>query len=200
METLLDRPQTTRVSLATTRQTWAIFCLSGYDVRAAGLSLERASHWIDWLKSPDKSAALATIAATPGAVQKGKAKVSGDEHAALFDKAHAAGMAAVQAAQVVPMVVQQHANPADDNSPVVKQWFVEGGSCGFAWVKVRPANCSFALWLKKHKGARTGYTGGMEYSVHEFGQSIQRKESYARAFARVLSEAGIKAYAQSRDD
>jgi hypothetical protein len=202
METAtLDRPQTTRVSLATTRQTWAIFCLSGYDVRAAGLSLERASHWIDWLKSPDKSAALATIAATPGAVQKGKAKVSGDEHAALFDKAHAAGMAAGNATVPTPIMAVQHANPLNDNSAVVQQWYVPQGSCGHAWVIVRPGNCSFANWLKKNgHGKASAYHGGVMVWASEFGQSVEKKSAYAGAFAKVLHEAGIRAHSYSRDD
>jgi hypothetical protein len=120
--------------------------------------------------------------------------------AALYDIAHAAGMAALVACQPRPMVVQEHANMADDTSPVAQQWIVEGGACGFAWVTVMPATCSFAHWLKKHKGCSKAYYGGMQIWVHEGGQSMARKEAYANAFAEVLKAAGIKAYSGSRMD
>jgi fermentation-respiration switch protein FrsA (DUF1100 family) len=99
------------------------------------------------------------------------------------------------------MVVQQHASVADDNSPVTQQWFVEGGVCGFAWINIRPANCGFALWLKKKGYVRgTSSQGGVNIFVHDFGQSLQRKSAYASAFADVISKAGIKAWAQDRID
>jgi len=119
---------------------------------------------------------------------------------ALYDKAHAAGMAALEAARPMPMVVQERQSPLDDASPVKKEWFVEGGVCGFAWVTIQPANCSFAIWLRKNTQASRGYYGGMQLWVHEGGQSMQRKEAYASAFAKVCAEAGIKAYMGSRMD
>lgn len=73
--------------------------------------------------------------------------------------------------------------------------------CGFAWIKVRPANSPFANWLKKNGHVRgVAYHGGVDIWVHEFGQSMQRKEAFAHAFAEVIYNAGIKAYAQSRID
>jgi hypothetical protein len=98
-------------------------------------------------------------------------------------KAHQAGMAAGMGASPTPMLVQEHANPLDDNSPVVKTYApVMGGVCGFAYVTVRPGNSSFALWAKKNKGWFKAYYGGMQMSVRAFGQSMERKEAYARAF------------------
>ena len=124
----------------------------------------------------------------------------GRQFAALYQRADEAGTAAAKAAGVVPMVVQQHARVMDDASPVVKQWFVEGGVCGFAWVQVKPANCGFAKWLVESGHARKGHEPGVCLWVHQFGQSLQRKEAYAHAFARVLCEAGVKCYSQSRMD
>ena len=121
-------------------------------------------------------------------------------HKALYEKAVAAGMAALEAARPRPMVVQQHVNMADDSSPVAQQWLVPDGVCGFAWVTIMPGNCSFALWMKKNADASRGYHGGMRFWVHEGGQSMERKEAYARAFAAVLQAAGVKAYAGSRMD
>jgi hypothetical protein len=119
----------------------------------------------------------------------------------LFNSAHSAGMNAGTKNSPEPMVVVQRANPLDDSSPVVKQYpVVMDGLCGFAWVTVRPANCGFAKWLKENKRARKGYHGGIQYWVHEFNQSISRKEAYANAFAAVLKAAGIDACSESRLD
>jgi hypothetical protein len=98
------------------------------------------------------------------------------------------------------MIVTQHADPMDDNSPVKKEWFVADGVCGFAWITVHPANCSFAIWAKKNDGWRAAYGGGMQKWVSQFNQSMQRKEAYAAAYAGVLASHGIKAYSGSRMD
>lgn len=122
------------------------------------------------------------------------------EFKALYEKADAAGMEAVSKLNVVPMVVCQHANSMDDRSPVVQSWFVPDGVCGFAWVVVRPGNSPFANWLKKNGLGRKGYGGGVHMWVHQFNQSMQKKETYAHAFAGVLCEAGLDAYSNSRMD
>jgi len=118
----------------------------------------------------------------------------------LFASAHAAGNAAVQSVSVVPMIVQQRANPLNDSSDVVKQYYVEDGVCGFASIIVKPANSSFAKYLKLHHGARKSYYGGIALSVHAFNQSLQKKEAYAYAFSKVLNAAGINSYVESRMD
>lgn len=118
----------------------------------------------------------------------------------LFDAAHLAGMEAGKGNSPIPMIVVQRANPLDDNSPIVRQFdTVMDGACGFAWVTVRPANCGFAKFLKT-KGGQKGYRGGMQYWVHEFDQSISRKEAFAKAFAKVLETAGIDVRSESRLD
>jgi len=120
---------------------------------------------------------------------------------ALWQRALAAGNAAAAAAVPEPMYVVERANPLDDNSPIVKRYPpVMDGVCGFAWVLVQPATSAFARWMRRTKGTRKSYYGGEQYWVSEFGQSLTRKEAFARAFAAVLSEAGIKAYGQSRMD
>lgn len=40
----------------------------------------------------------------------------------------------------------------------------------------------------------------MEGRVGQFNQSMEKKEKFARAFAKVLTDADVKAYAQSRMD
>jgi hypothetical protein len=121
----------------------------------------------------------------------------------LFLRAQAAGMKALQEAEPVPMVV----GDADLNGQFIpggRKYFVEGGVCGFAWVHVSPGNCAFANWLKKAGVARKSYYGGVDIRVQEGGQSMQRKEAYAKAMAKVLNEANLKGvksiYADSRMD
>lgn len=142
----------------------------------------------------------------------------------LLNEARIAGLQAVQKAQVVPMVVSQHVNPMDDNSPIGRAWFVADGVCGFAWVKVitkmkssakdynRTLNVQFANWMKKQAKSNgrnydeillpedNAYNGGVDVWVGGFNQSMQRKEAYAHAFADSLRAAGIVCYAQSRMD
>ena len=122
-----------------------------------------------------------------------------DQYQKWWDEADAAGKAAVEGAQVVPMVVSQHANMMDDGSPVVKQWYVEDGCCGFAWVQIY-GNCAFSRWGKKAGLLSKAYPSGVQYWVSAYNQSMQKKEAYARAFAKVLSGYGVRAYANSRMD
>lgn len=110
----------------------------------------------------------------------------------LWKRAHAAGIAAGVAARPVPMTVLQDGAPLET---------IDDGACGFAWVTVHPGNCSFARWAAITHGATKAYTGGMQVKwVSEFGQSEARKHAYAVAFAQVLRDAGITAYAGSRLD
>lgn len=131
----------------------------------------------------------------------------------LHQKAHAAGMAAAQGAKVAPMIVQQRRDPLAvmaltiegrpenlaDSREVVKQWFEPEGVCGFAWVHMK-GTLPFAKWAKKANLGHAAYRGGYDIWVREFGQSMQRKEAYARAYAGVLKENGVEAYADSRMD
>lgn len=118
----------------------------------------------------------------------------------LFELAHQKGMEAGTNCTPVPMGVSQHANPLNDNSPVVHSWVVPDGPCGFAWVTVKPGNCKFAKFLKQNHDAYNDYYGGVSLSCSEFNQSITRKYAYCCAFARVLNENGIKACANERLD
>lgn len=124
------------------------------------------------------------------------------ELVALVRRAHEAGLAAGAAATPPVMVVRKHANPFDDKSPVLDEWVIPDGPCGFAWVTVRPANAPIAKALKLAfpNRVRPGYHGGAEFSVWEFNQSMVRKERYAEAFAAVLTSAGHTAHAGSRMD
>lgn len=137
------------------------------------------------------------------------------EMARLLKRANEAGLAAERESRPTPMVVGtpkdmmaslrgEDYGGFDENQPT---YFVEGGVCGYATVSVRPGTSRFARWLKQNGAIAgslgswsRGYYGGMEASVWTGGQSLERKEAYARAFVKVLVEAGIEASMDSRMD
>ena len=118
----------------------------------------------------------------------------------LYIQAHDAGNNAVTQTTVTPMIVSQQANPLDDGSETIKQWYVEDGVCGFASVIIKPANNKFAKFLVANQLARKHYAGGVSMSIRDFNQSLTKKEAYAYAFAKVLNDNGITAYVDSRMD
>jgi len=198
---------------ATPRQTFAIFCAikahlgKGQDVRPLNLTLEQASEIISAFKANKPHTAMDLLLIC-GFENDGKPlvapapKPNKPDWEAVWNEAHEAGMKAGHAATPVPMVVVEHANPLNDNSPIVKRYApVTDGVCGFASVVVHPGTCSFARWCQKEKDARANYYGGMTVKwVGEFNQSLTRKEEYANAFAQVLHTHGIKARVESRMD
>ena len=129
-------------------------------------------------------------------------KLSEAEAKELFSRAQEAGRIAAEACVPQPMYVVQRENPLDDSSPIIKRYApVMSGVCGYAWTIVKPGNGSFARHLKKLGLARTSeYYGGVMVSVSGYGQSYEKKSAHAAAFAKVLQEAGIKAYSMSRLD
>ena len=132
-----------------------------------------------------------------------KLKMTDKDFRRIYDKADVAGMVAVNSCTPTPMVVQEHANMLDDNSPVAKQWIVAGGVCGFAWINIKPGNNRFCNWLKAVGLAKhSEYEGGVTIWVTHGGQSMQIKEAYAHAFARVIREEipELRVYALSRMD
>lgn len=179
----------------TKKQSWAIFKLYGYDVRNTNLSLDEASDLIgaakDNFEGWEKDE-LISIIKESGGIKKGEAQ--GDKASKfkkLYEEADEAGRKAAEESKPVPMQVIQRENPLDDSSAIVKAYEpVEGGVCGFAWVNIRPGNHPFCNWLKKNDLARKdSYYGGVSIWVHEFEQSMTRKEAYAHAFAKVLNKA-----------
>ena len=170
---------------ATPKQTWAIFCMTGWDVRNCELGIEQASGIIEDLKNgkpffPEHF---------NGARQIKKLKPKNSNLEILY-AAQRAGEEAAKNCKPIPMIVED----------TDRQYYVPQGVCGFAWVKIRPGNCSFANFLKKSKLATKSYTGGVDYYIHAGGQSYEIKRAYASAFAKVLQEYGIDASTRSRLD
>ena len=126
----------------------------------------------------------------------------------IMKEAHEAGMKAGTEKVPVPMIVGQHENMMDDNSPIEKAWYVPSGVCGFAYVITNEhGNGKFVKYLKSigdgygcGAGEKYYYGGYYVKWVDEFGQSMEQKEAYAGAYAGVLSKYDIDVYVNSRMD
>lgn len=119
----------------------------------------------------------------------------------IFAKAYDAGIVAGNNAKPVPMGVYS-ADPITGR-PIAFIDLVSEGVCGFAWVSMKAnttENKAFLKWAKKANVMRKSCMGGFTYWVGEFNQSMQRKEAFAVAFAKVLREHGMTCYTDSRMD
>ncbi len=175
---------------ATNKQTWAIKCLGGGDVREAGLTRKTASDMIGELK-----AAKAQKTELRRDCDKVMAAGNTFEYANLYAQANDVGHRAGMDSSPTPMTVEG----------MGETWHVAEGACGFAWVNFSMKSGmgrKFGQWLIKSGNARKdSYQGGCTIWISDHGQSIDRKSAHARAMAQVLQEAGIEsAYADSRMD
>ena len=120
----------------------------------------------------------------------------------IYSEAHSAGLAAGHGCTPTPMVVGTPTTPLGNDIDYDKEtYYVADGMCGFAWINIKPARGKFVKFLKDNDiGRKDSYYGGYTVWVSEFGQSMHRKENYARAFTSVLRENGLTAYNMSRMD
>lgn len=190
------------MSIATSRQLWFLFTRTGgcLELRTMGLSKEKASSLISALmeghSTPEQ---VRQELRQLGAIQKKDAPLKRD-WAEVWQRADIAGQEAAKACTPTPMVVGSPTTPLGNDIDYSKPTYsVNEGVCGFAWVRFK-GNTSFGRWAKKTGRARSAYGGGLQYWVSQFGQSLERKAAYARAFAKVLNEEEITAYAESRMD
>ena len=120
----------------------------------------------------------------------------------VYSEAHALGIKAGNGCSPTPMVVGTPTTPLGNDIDYSKDThYVSDGVCGFAWINIKPARGKFVKYLKDNDiGRKDSYYGGYTIWVSGFGQSLARKESYARAFANHLNKNGITAYSMSRID
>ncbi len=120
----------------------------------------------------------------------------------IYTEAHSAGIAAGNGCNPTPMIVGTPTTPLGNDIDYSKDThYVSDGVCGFAWVNIKPARGKFVKYLKDNNiGRKDSYYGGYTVWVREFGQSLERKSAYARAFAKVLDDNGLRAYPMSRMD
>ncbi len=119
----------------------------------------------------------------------------------VLERAHYMGMDAGRRAEVTPMVVGTPTELMGSEIDYSKKtYIVESGVCGFAGILIKPARGKFVSYLKSIGMGRKHYYGGYYVPVRVFGQSLTRKEAYAKAFADVLKEVGMKVFVDSRMD
>ena len=119
----------------------------------------------------------------------------------LFSKAYSAGLEAGDAYTPRPMVVGTPTTPlGNDIDPSKRTYYVPDGVCGFAWIVIRPGNSSLARHAVRLGIGSKAYGGGVAIWIHDHRQSLERKQQHAHAYAKILSQAGVDAYAQSRID
>ncbi len=116
--------------------------------------------------------------------------------ASIHKVAQSAGLEAGMNALPEPMTVTESDLMGN---PIGRSWTVSEGACGFAWVTFA-GNTAWGKWAKAQGIASKGYPKGLQIWVSEFNQSVERKEACAQAYAKVLREHGIEAYAHSRLD
>lgn len=190
--------------MSTYKQNMLILSKTGVKVYdRVNLSVDEASGYISRILNGEVDMVRQELVSRGGEIVS-KPKVNKDWQK-VYDKAHNSGMEAARNCVPTPMVVSSHSNPLDDSSPVVESYYVPQGPCGFAQINFK-GNTGFARWAKKENLCDKSYSGGYYIWVggqlEEFSgtQSMEIKEAYARAFAKVLNENGVKAYSSSRLD
>lgn len=120
----------------------------------------------------------------------------------LYWKASRAGFKAFEDCNPTPMVVGTAKGLSNEIDRSKEMHYVSDGVCGFASIKIYPARGRFVKWLKDMNIGYTSAQGGYSLNVSsaKFGQSLERKEAYAKAFTKVLQNNGLEAYVESRMD
>lgn len=206
----------------TRKQTWAFFCMTKVDIRNETLTRQQVSNMIGELKSKGETTLngklITSRSGKPSKKSNGSKKSDSSWALDLIRKAEAAGADAMEdliaSKKVKPMVVQEHANPMDDSSPVTSQWVVDGGPCGFASIRVMCKNGASRKFINQLKKAglagdenshtewsKSSYYGGYMKSFSLIGgQSLAYKTAYAGAYSKVLEAEGINTWIWTRMD
>lgn len=136
-----------------------------------------------------------------------KTKRTEMQYGTILYRAHQAGRKAGDALKPVPMIVGDAISLTSTEIDYSKPTeYVADGVCGFAWVRTyEHGNGPFVKFLKKYNYGRKTYHGGGYYITHanpssSYGQGLQKKEAYCRAYAKVLNSYGLSAQVESRLD
>lgn len=110
----------------------------------------------------------------------------------VLSQAEEAGLRALVACTPKPMTVVSGG----------QRWFVPDGVCGFAWVNVYGIrkNSKIGKVLESRGFRKNSYERSFQLWIGLGDQSMARKEAYARAYAEVLQNVGLRAYSGSRMD
>ena len=134
--------------------------------------------------------------------------MSGVDWESVWAEAQDAAAVAAEACVPRPMVVGDAIGLSDEIDYSKPTYYVAGGVCGFAGVKIRPARGKLVSELKKKGiGRRDDYAGGYYVSSYDLfrpaGALVQSYEincAIAGAAAEVLRSYGVDAHVESRLD
>ena len=192
---------------ATGRQYMAIYLASGCEIRHLDINKEMAHSLIskhhDGICIKDDVIKLGGIPKKNAITIKNEKKpVRKNNFSNIHNEAHESGMEKAKECKPIPMVVSEHSNPLDDNSPITAQYVVNGGVCGFAYPIVKDSRTAFAKWLLENDlGFYDNYEKGIMVRVPlEFGQSLEIKSAYSYGYCKVLDKYLIKNFVYERLD
>ncbi len=122
--------------------------------------------------------------------------------------AHEAGVEAVKNVITEAVLVYQETYPFSGVMDKTKpSYILDDYPCGFSWVDVYPLNKGNTRLGKEERKmlesagfSKNDYTKTYQLWISAYNQSIQKKEAYASAYAKVLRENDIRAYSGSRLD
>lgn len=134
---------------------------------------------------PDQDQAVVVEPPTPPIVAP--AATPEEFNAQLFEFAHKAGLEAHDTTLPTPLFLKDFG-------------VIEEGEAGSASVAIKDVDGGFAQWARRHEKGALIEGDGLHISAPSPSQSIDRKQAYARAFARVLALNGIAASIWSRAD
>ena len=182
---------------ATPKQTFYIYKLGGGDVRGENLTMQQAADRIKVLleKSgkPDTTKSDAKPVTEPVTDQAETAKRKFVSFGKLMDDATKAANEAGAAwlTQATPQYrVLQHANPMDDNSPVVKDYGTMLDVCAIVYIQITDKRTAFAKWAIAHGGAPNGHFLRVPHN-YVMRQEMGLLEAAYGAALKVLQDAGI---------
>lgn len=157
---------------ATSRQTWTVLKMTGYDIRDCDLSASQVDNLIQSLNNGD----IFPQAQYPNAKRKWVRKYPARAKYAI--------------------ILQE----AIDNGRTICE--MDGlKSESSIWCIIRPANCGFAQWLKGKGMGRLGHRGGLVVSESLMPEEYAGKEyPFWEAFAETLLKYGFNANVESVDD
>lgn len=121
--------------------------------------------------------------------------IGAERWADIYQRAHLAGDAAANRCVPTPMTLEGYA-------PIF------AGKCGFAWINIPDVRRGMAKWCKDNGIGSKNYKSGWDIWADPTpdsdnsrdSQSIEPKQAYADAFAKVLIDNGVPCRAESRLD
>lgn len=196
------------VLMATKKQLYALYCIYKQDFRNQDLTREEASALIS---QANNSPGSVLEKENKSASYKKSTKPVETNWVSIYQEAKEYASESIKTVKPTPMIVSQHSNPLNDRSPVIKEYYVESGICGNAFLRIpfdNTTNRKFVNALKKAEIIKER-TRGEVWKHEESGymlyskartQSYEINTAWCNAVGSYLDKHGISTYVESRLD